>query len=189
MKNPVSSPPQVYKEPSTILRYQAGIKILKLIAAMRGLPVQDYEKVAYESPFPFHKDSNFFKLNLFPVAFRDISPSRWTLEFAEATGLATKKDYEDWCVNHRFPEIRSWTSQGHPQLVVGLGLTHADNFCRAFPFEGETREEGILDRRLVWVSNGANTLAVTPALSSPSGLNSDQLLQAFGARLARFMVG
>lgn len=67
-----SKVPQEYASSEVILKYpNVGIRLIKLITAMRGGSVQNYDYVARETPFPFHKRSQYFKLNLFPVACKD----------------------------------------------------------------------------------------------------------------------
>jgi hypothetical protein len=78
MKIPVSEPPQIYETADDIFRdrdsgrhYPYGIKLMKLIAAMRGKTVSGYQRVAYEMPFPFHRESDLFPVESIPDRFQE----------------------------------------------------------------------------------------------------------------------
>ena len=192
IRKPVTKPPQIYKSGEENLKYPLNRMFLKLIAALRGRPVEDYEDVAREEPFPFHRHSDFFKLNLFPIAFKDVKkkkyPQLWN-ECRRATGLSTADDYLDWCRENRFPQMRSWVKRGQPNLIIGVGLEYQLDFQKAFGFEGVVNEERIEGTRLVWMSNGKSILALVPSPTSPSGLNSNKRMQAFGKRLRAILNG
>lgn len=66
LRDNVSNPPQIYRSLEDIIRYPYGIKLIKLITAM-GLPGR------YTNQFPFHPKSQFFQLNLFPIAFKSVN--------------------------------------------------------------------------------------------------------------------
>jgi hypothetical protein len=178
----VSEAPQIYETPGEILNYPLGIKLIKLIAAMRGGAVQDYHQVAFETPFPFHRKSDYFKLNLFPVAFRKVDPQLWVDMYSDLTGLSTRNQYLEWCRGNRFPRMRSWMERGQPKLIVGIGSSCVDEFQAAFGFRGVGIEETIEGRKLLWMSNGNAILAVIPFLGQFQ-LDSDRRIQAFGERL------
>jgi len=96
----VSEPPQIYETADDIFRdrdsgrhYPYGIKLMKLISAMRGKTVSGYQSVAYEMPFPFHRESDFFQLNLHPIAFRKVDSHLWVDKYKAATGLSTRDEY------------------------------------------------------------------------------------------------
>jgi hypothetical protein len=189
----VTAPPQRYQCPADILRdrvsgrwFQYDAKLLKLIAAMRGDSVSEYKHIAHETPFPFHKDSKYFKLNLFPINFRRVDSRLWTDRYKAITGLNTRDAYLEWCRCNRFPAMRSWMDRGRPKLVVGVGSSCKSEFRSAFGFEGPEHKERIEDKDLVWLSNGTAVLAVIPFLG-PFGLNSNKRLEAFGRRLGALL--
>src|SRR3989441_7472260 len=137
LNDSVSDPPQTYEAPEDIVRdrdsgtpYPFGVKLAKLIAAMRGMAVCDYHRVIHEMPFPFHRRSDFFKLNLYPVAFRKVDAQLWVDKYKNATGLSTREEYLDWCRRNRFPEMRLWLERGRPKLIVGIGNYIQERFLR-----------------------------------------------------------
>lgn len=185
--------PQRYKRPEDVLwRPEGGSHpfnqmFLKLVVAMRGRDVQEYMSLLDETPFPFHKESDFFKMNLFPIAFPADEDELWTEEHTAATGLASKPAYREWCRESRFPRIRSWVRRGRPRLIIAVGLAREDEFQRAFDLQGANRDEWIEGARLRWMSDGRTILAVVPFPHSSAGLNSNSRIQAFGERLSELL--
>jgi len=193
MTRSVSRPPQLYKTADDVLRspegnpYPFNRMFLKLVAAMRGRSVEDYIELASGQPFPFHRNSDYFKLNLFPVAFQKVSAALWDKHYRKATGLSSRSEYIQWCRENRFPAVRSWVRRGRPRLIVSVGLSEVENFKEAFGIKGQEHEEIIDRRRLAWFADETTLAAVVPFPTSPSGLNSNQAIQAFGDRLAEIM--
>jgi hypothetical protein len=190
LRDSVSEPPQKYRALQDVLRdpisgksHPYGVRLIKLITAMR-LPA------GYSEPFPFHRRSQFFKLNLFPVAFKEVDPQLWIDKYQTATGLATRDSYVQWCRENRFPQMRSWVEKGKPKLIVGIGAgkERKPDFKGAFGFtDAQENEETIEGKKLVWMRNGKAILAIIPFLGYQNGLlNSDQLVQTFGERLGAF---
>lgn|GEM_PF-457665 len=185
-----SKPPQEYRSPEEILKYpNVGIRLIKLITAMRGGSVQEYSRIAFETPFPFHKQSQYFKLNLFPVACKD-TQAPWTEALKEATGFPTKAECLQWCRRNRFPEMRFWVEKGKPKLIVGFGARWEADFRKAFGFgasKGTT--ETVEGQKLIWMQNDDSILAIIPFLGWQGGLlNRDDSIQAFGKRLAQILI-
>jgi hypothetical protein len=196
----VSKPPQIYESAEDILKnattgkpYPYGIKLIKLITAIRGGSVSDYRRVASGTPFPFHRDSDFFQLNLFPVAFKEVDPQLWIDKYKTAIGLPTRDAYVRWCRENRFPQMRSWVEKGKPKLIVGIGAgrERKPDFKEAFGFTAAwENEETIEGKKLVWMRNGKAILAIIPFLGYQNGLlNTDQLVEAFGERLGAILNG
>lgn len=190
LQEDVTRPPQGYTKADDVLRspdgrpYPFNRMFLKLVAAMRGRPLEAYKDIANEEPFPFHCKSDYFKLNLFPVAFQKVDAALWDHQYRTATGLPSRSEYLRWCRENRFPIIRSWVKQGQPKLIVCVGLSYMEDFHCAFGISGKKHEETIQGKRLVWFADDTTTVAVVPFPTSPSGLNSDQAVQAFGQRLS-----
>jgi hypothetical protein len=183
----VSEPPQLYQTPGDILQWpHYGVRLMKLIAAIRGRSIADYEQIAYATPFPFHRDSDYFKLNLYPVAYRNLQGRRWPAHYCALTGIPTVEAYLQWCREHRFPRIRSWVERGQPKLIVGVGKGHRDDFLRAFGSSKPIQEECVEGFRFLRTEAdaGKSCLAIIPFLGHQRGcLNSDKGIQAVGQRL------
>lgn len=192
IKVPVHDPPQRYNEAGDILRWpNYGVRLIKLITAIRGGRVEDYRSVACAMPFPFERSSDYFKLNLYPIAFASVASRHWESEYRELTGIETLNGYLRWCRQYRFPQIRSWVARGQPKLVVGIGLGERLNYISAFGATDVRGPEKVDNHGSLWrakINGGRGHLAVTPFLGYQQGsLSTDAQLQAFGVRLGEIL--
>lgn len=194
MLTDVSQPRQLYQSGEDVLRdrvsgrrYQLNERLLKLIAAINGQPIAEYKSLASENPFPFHRNSDYFKMNLFPIAYRSLNDRTWSEDYAVATGIATLAGYLDWCKHHRFPRIRSWMERSNPRLIICYGMLSKVDFHDAFGGSEPWQTEQISALPLLWklTNAGKTRLAIIPFLRPGRGvLSSAEQLQAFGQRLA-----
>jgi hypothetical protein len=191
IQDDVTTPSAGYDDYFHNLKYIFNWNTMKLLTAMQGGLVKDYKEMT-KNMRPFVKDSQgFFKLNLFPISFKDTDHQRWLSDFSEATGFENKADYLAWCRRMRFPEMRKWVAKSKPKAIVCFGKTFIKDFHGAF-VNGETTfvRETIQNRELSWVRTQDDVLiAVCPFPGNRYGLNSDALLQSFGDRIGVLMNG
>lgn len=186
----VGTPPFGYDDPSHNLAYIFNWQTMKMLTAMQGGLVEDYvDMVKHHRPFV--KDSKgFFKMNLFPIAFKDTDHQRWLADFTDLTGFQNKEKYLAWCRHVRFTAMRSWVSKFKPKVIVCFGKTFAADFEAAF-VNGKAKitKETILNRELSWTRTEDDVLVVIcPFPVGRYGLNSHALLQAFGSRIRTLMI-
>lgn len=187
----VIEPPEGCQNQSENTKFQFNLKAMKLIAAMQGLSVTRYKEIVNQSPFPFHANSNFFKINLFPIAFPKDRSELWTNSCDQATGFSTKKSYQDWCRLNRFPAMKGWVERYVPEIVICVSSGYRDDFFIAFAGANQDTPinsvEVLNGKKLQWVlSNQARTIvAVIPFLGGVHGLNSNKLLESFGIEIGR----
>jgi hypothetical protein len=185
----VDSPPYGYEYHSENLAYIFNWQTLKLLTAIQGESVENYIQ-ASEKTRPFVKDSKgFFKMNLFPVAFKDTSNQRWISDFITITGFQNKEEYLTWCRQVRFLNLKSWVEKFKPKLIICFGKSFLADFESAFVNgSSEFTKETILNRELSWTRTQDETLIVIcPFPVNRYGLNSHVLLQAFGERIRELM--
>ncbi|AYG94244.1 hypothetical protein D8I30_02870 [Brevundimonas naejangsanensis] len=159
------------------LKWPYNRNAFKLLAALNGIPIEDYLKFAKRAR-PFERGSSgYFKANLFPEPFNKVGS--WDAEATKSTGFPTKQEYQEWQRKVRFAVMRSWIKKCRPKLVIGTGLTHLDDFLNIT----ETKETPPTHRfqvnghskRLHVANSGVVPVAVVPHLSGGShGLNSDE---------------
>ena len=167
------------------LKYIYNRQTLKLISVLRGGQASDFRATA-ENVRPFVAGNNrYFKLNLYPIAFKDTSHAKWLTGFSEITGFARKEDYIEWCRANRFPVLRQWAEKYHPKLIICFGKTYIDDFKLAFVGNKCPHEQALLcGKELSWFRANFHTLvAVCPFPVNRYGLNSNASLQAFGDKL------
>lgn len=159
-------------------------RAMKVLTAVLGENVEDYKEVN-ERRRPFSAGcTGFFRLNLFPVAFRDTSHSRWSGEFATSTGFSEKEAYLNFCQTERFKVLRQLAVERAPKLILCFGKTYTPDFVDAFADATcEMTEEVVEGVTLSWLINAAGTLvAICPFPNSR--FNSNLKFQAMGDRIA-----
>ena len=114
---------------------QYSLKVAKIIEAERVEGSDKSLKVGelrHKSNKFLTTDSNFFKMNLYPLPFLNISPQYWKFEHFSQTGFYTKFQYLMWCQENRFEKIKKWTSVGMSKIIICTGLAYAVDFLMAF---------------------------------------------------------
>ena len=189
MEEDATQPPSGYINWMENLAYIFNWQAMKLLSAINGGPVSEYKKFA-ETVQPFVEGRRgYFKMNLYPIGFKDTSHSRWHNQFADITGLEEKSDYLAWCSEYRFPQIRRWAASAKPKLILCLGKSYAAEFKAAFhDIEAEFNHESIDDRDLFWSENSHGSLVVViPFMVNRNGLVRNVSIQKFGARISQLL--
>jgi hypothetical protein len=183
----VSLPPLPRKNHKDYLDYPYNRAILKILCSLSGFS-GSYTDFFSEKKC-FTPDSDYFKLNLYPLGFRAIEPSLWQECHAKLTGLETKDAYKRCCERLRFPWLNNLISRHEPALVLCTGTSYREQFFAAFSHG----EHPAVDRRAgkpiaYTVTNQGKTLvAVTYFPSGPHGLNSNQKLSDAGRVLGQLL--
>jgi hypothetical protein len=171
------------------ISYIFNWQIMKLFVAIEGGKVSDYKLFAKDVK-PFVEGSlGFFKMNLYPIAFKNTDPAKWINEFSSVTGFSSKEEYIKWCKTNRFQEIRNWTSTFSPEIVICLGKTYIEDFSVAFSdSEATFTNEIIDDREIRWCRNIQGTLVVVlPFMVNRNGLVKNITIQKVGERISQLM--
>lgn len=179
-------------------KHQFDIRAFKLLGAVCNKELLDnaaLEEFARRC-VKYSPDSDFFRMNLYPLSFRNISNRQWVASRRDKTiGIPTKTEYMKWCREHRFPRIKSWIdgageAKTNPRLIIGVGSGCLHDFVAAFHGEpGPGRDdliqtEVVGDRELHWlrIRNGRAMLCVVPFLN-PYLLNTPARIVAMGRRI------
>jgi hypothetical protein len=185
----VKTPPDGYDSWNENLMYSYNRQVMKLFSAMGGRPVSDFRKFAEDvKPFTCGA-SGYYKLNLYPIAFKKTSHDLWKSGFADVTGFPSKEEYLRWCNEVRLPVISNWARKHQPAAIICLGKTFKDQFGKAFLVdEGSWKVEALGDRELSYGRNSlGGTVFVLPFVSGPHGLNRNSTIQKFGERIAEII--
>lgn len=167
------------------LAYIFNWQAMKLLTAINGEDVSAYKSFA-ERLKPFVKNEmGYYKMNLYPLAFRNTSHQLWQEGFAIATGLLSKNAYLEWVREHRFPVMKAWTQTYAPRLILCTGITYVNDFKAAFVDDGlALNREVIDDRELHWIQNKNGTIVViVPFMVNQHGLTRNASIQKFGERI------
>jgi hypothetical protein len=158
----------------------------KLLAVAHGFQLDEY--IAFTNQYqPFVKDGKgFFLGNLYPYPCRNVKD--WPDYAVKETGFQNKKEYQDWCGQHRLPTIKEWVDKYLPTIFIGVGNTWRMDFSMAVfgkPVnleKVEWKSETGQTKRLYHAREGKLKLVVIPHLSNGSnGLNSDASLEWAGS--------
>lgn len=173
-----------------LISYNFGWQTTKLLAAINGEKVEDYRAFA-ERVEPFTKGSKgYFKLNLYPFAFKDTSHEHWkNSNMPEFTGIATKSEYLDIVKNVRFKNMRKWVQEYSPKLIICFGKSYINEFNLAFgERESKFAEVEIGNRTMSWtrLTNGT-LLVILPFPSGRYGLNANSDIQIAGAEISKLL--
>lgn len=169
--------------------YQFNQKATKLLAALNGY--EDCLKF-YKDIKPFTKNSTgYFRLNLYPMAFRSTDKNLWNNKFADITGFETKDEYIKWIQENRFKEMRKWARTYKPKLIICVGITYRDDFIRAFgDSDTQVEQSNAGGKTFYYFKNQDGAMVViTYFLGGRWGLNSDKLLKQTGESIAKLTKG
>lgn len=189
MSDVEAEPPTGYEGWEHNLAYIFNWQVIKLLSAISGRKVEEYKDYAEEvQPFT-EGGSGFFKMNLYPIAFKDTSEQRWERDFSTITGFESKQAYVEWCRKYRLPMIRSWSEAYKPRLIICLGKSYIEDYAKAFACDIDAFEKlRIDDRDLSWQINKFGSLvAVVPFMVNSNGLVKNESIQKFGAKISELM--
>ena len=183
----LTEPPPGYDGWEENISYIFNWQVMKLFSAIDGGKVEDYKSFA-KTVKPFVAGSSgYFKMNLYPIGFKDTDQNKWQAEFSEITGFNSKNDYISWCKNNRFPAMRGWASTWKPELIICLGKTYKDDFTVAFYDSSKNyKHESIDGNEISWGINNEGTLVVIlPFMVNPNSLNNNSSIQKVGERISQ----
>jgi hypothetical protein len=178
----VSLPPTGFSKWGDNLEYIFDRQVLKLLSATEGGVVADFRKFAeLRNPFVVG-GQGYFRLNLFPVSFRNTDPALWSTSFSRLSGFPCKEDYLRWCRERRLPTMRAWAKACAPRAIICLGKTFRDDFALAFASRDTQFSTVTIDGRDVsWAATPEKTLvAVLPFMVNRNGLVRNASIQKVG---------
>ncbi|WP_188150296.1 hypothetical protein [Teredinibacter waterburyi] len=181
--------PKGYDSWEENIAYIFNWQVMKLFSAIGGDSVDNYKKFAKNvKPFVCG-EQGYFKMNLYPIAFKDTDQEKWIKEFSDITGFNNKQEYISWCKQNRLNKIRKWASIYSPELVICLGKTYADDFLAAYcDSESKLNFETIDDREISWCINSSGTLVVIlPFMVNQNGLVKNDSIQKVGERISELL--
>lgn len=177
-----------YENYETNFEYPFNWNALKLLSVIEGYKLEDY-KIFGQDKRPFViGEKGYFKMNLFPLAFKNTSHQLWAETFANATGFENKGEYLNWIRENRFRILREMTKKHCPKLIVCTGITLKEDFVKCFTDNLMLNEEEIDDKSLFWVVNNNGSLVVIiPFMVNRYGLIRNVSITKFGQRVSELL--
>lgn len=142
----VSEIPYGYDDHYKNLEYPYNYKFLKIMATVKGIDFlvngdnsKNIKKILTNfnnSEKCFTYNSNYLKLNIFPLQFKEDRDNLWTEVYQEATGLETKDEYRKWCLEKgRLELFQKMINKSHPKLIITSGTSYFNYYKEAFGFK------------------------------------------------------
>jgi hypothetical protein len=168
-----------------LVAHQYNRKVTRLLATIAGHDGDTYENFA-ETVQPFCEGQRgYFKMNLHPLAFKDLRNENWGEGEKALTGFASRAEYERWIADNRYPKMQERVKQYAPKAIICLGTTFAERFRAAFGSKENEMPLEYVDQRPLYfqkLENGT-ILLVTPHTAGAYGLNSHERIRLFGERI------
>lgn len=186
----VSQPTLGYDVWEENLSYIFNWQAMKILSVIAGKKLTEYKSFAKEyKPFVNNSHTNYFKMNLYPIAFKNTSNAHWSEEFAKEIGLLTKYDYINWIRYNRFPVMKTWVSKYKPKLIICVGITYFEDFKQAFMLDDvKVNEETIDAKKFLWFKNSNNTIVINiPFMVNRNGLTRNESIEKFGFRIKELL--
>ena len=167
--------------------FQYNWKMLKLYSTILGFSAKEYKKT-YQDTRTFDQGSDTFKMNLYPIGFKNESDGLWSEWMFKTTGFPSKPLYQAWCQLNRFPAIKSWVESNDPKMIICTGSTYLREFLMAFSgYEhlfADINESKLTKGSLFWrvINDGKTILFITPFLGQ-GGLKSDAQIEECGLEI------
>jgi hypothetical protein len=190
------SPPEKYDWKDKIEgsgKSNYGRNIAKLYSAIKGKKGDNYIEVIKTC-----SGSEIFKMNLYPIPFRNTDDREWeNYGLKELTGFDDKYSFQTWCTLHRFPAIANLLKDKNPKLIIGTGISYLRDFFLFFTDRSDIDKNINYDkiespeqkpRPYYWAELRNGTLLfVIPFGSGAYGLNSKYLIQEIGNRMRQLI--
>jgi len=181
--------PEGYDSWEENISYIFNWQVMKLLSAIEGGKVDEYKLFA-ERKKPFVNGSQgYFKMNLYPIAFKNTNSENWISSFSNITGFNSKDEYIQWCKKERFFQLRKWASRYSPELIICLGKTYKTDFKVAFYEENkEFKTECVEDHEISWgVNNDGTLVVILPFMVNKNGLVKNIAIQKVGNRISELL--
>lgn len=182
-----SLPPEGYDSWKENVSYIFNWQVMKLLAVMNGLLVSQYKQFA-EKVKPFVAgEKGYFKMNLYPIGFRNTSAEHWQEGFSKITGFSSKAEYLAWANDSRLAKISEWSKAYSPEMVICLGKNYRHEFGSAFGVPSSAWSQELIDEKEIsWAVNNFGTLiCVLPFMVNRNGLVRNASIQKFGERISQ----
>ena len=152
------------------LRAQYNQKLAWFYCYLLGWDVSKYDEEAVKHKL-FCSNGTGFKMNAFPISFKNRSSVQWPASTMKITGLPSFDVYKEWCIQKRGDFFFDIVKQHNPKLILCTGITYTMDFVRFFKCDLDSYRE--LDNvKFAVTNNGKSIVAVSPFFGGASGINS-----------------
>jgi len=169
-------------------------KLLSVIHEEKSLKMIDY-RAWVNRVKPFEENSDYFKLNLYPISFKTTNDALWNENWKQKTGIENKYLYRLSCWKYRFPIFKELVNTYNPQLILCVGKSYTTDYLLAFEglekinFSGNIKTESIENDELLWlnINNNQTILCITPFLTNAGNLVGNDKISKFGIKISEIL--
>jgi hypothetical protein len=178
--------------------YTYGRSFAKLYTAIHNVS-DDYNIENYQNYIENLEGNEVFKLNLYPVSFKDTNYKLWHQHnLDEITGFKNKYLYQLWFFFNRFPKFAELRKEHKPKLIICTGVDYLVDFLMCFgatenidniqvgTIKGNS-DKNKYERTYYHIKIDKTLLVVVPFFSGSYGLNSYYLLNEMGKAIKNLL--
>ena len=112
-----------------------------------------------------------YKMNAFPISFKNRKSVSWGQKTKELIGLHSFEIYKEWCIQVRGKYFQKIASAHSPKLILCTGITSTMDFIRFFGCDLESFRE-VNGINMAKANNGNTLVMVVPFFGGANGTNS-----------------
>ncbi len=116
-------------------KYQYMQKVAKVISCQKDGCIENWRDHRTNL---FTKSGDIFKMNLFPINFAKDIDKLWVGDYVTRLGFNTKREYQEWCRNNRFPRLRELVIEYRPKVLICTSVGKKEFYKAAFLEEDST---------------------------------------------------
>jgi hypothetical protein len=140
-----------------------------------GWDIYNYKREAEEQKL-FCKSGIGFKMNAFPISFKNRNSVIWSENIIKQTGLSSFHDYRVWCVENRGKYFTDLLKKHSPKIVLCTGI---NSYIEFHDFFRCNKKDVMVDNNIyIAKANGDKTLVfVVPFFGGAHGINSYEKME------------
>ncbi|MCW9711133.1 hypothetical protein L5B71_09845 [Avibacterium sp. 21-586] len=119
-----------------------------------------------------------FKLNMYPLPFKNRSSINWEENYQKATGFSSFSEYKNWCIEYRGKYFRALLEKYRPKLIVCTGISEVNNFVRCFTGKDNFTYSNNAEIKIAYAKFKETLICVCPFFTNSSGINSYAKMEA-----------
>ena len=162
-------------------RNQYNQKLAWFFSYLLGWNIEDYKNEAVKNGL-LCQNRIGFKMNAFPISFKDRDSVSWSEQTKIQTGLSDFDEYREWCIENRGTYFYDHIKTHSPKIVLCTGNGSLSEFMRFFRCNKNSIEpHNGLD---VGSTNNAKTLIfVVPFFGGSNGINSYEKMKTLTTQI------
>ena len=165
------------------LKYPYNNKIAWLFSYL--FKWEENHKKAAENHRMMCFDGTGYKMNAFPIPFKNRSSVSWSKDMADLIGLHSFEVYLEWCIENRGKYFQELVKENSPKMIVCTGKNTTMAFLRFFGCDMTSVDSG--ENFTVAKCNESKTLVfVTPFFGGASGINSFEKMKALADEIKKY---